>query len=302
MTVDRPLLGNLLMMAFCVVAPMGDALAKLAGAAVPLLMLATVRFGIQAVILLPLILATGGRLSMSPRLLRMTLLRTVLHIAGITGMYTSLYYLPLADAVAIAFVMPFIMLLLGHFVLGEEVGSRRLAACTVGFIGTLMVVQPSFAEVGLPALLPLFVAVSFSFYMLVSRQIAKDRDPMVLQTVSGLMGTPILALMTLATLGLEGPLFGVVVPDAAGMVLLLAIGILGTIGHLLMTWSLRFAPSATVAPIQYLEIPVATLIGWLVFADLPNGVAALGIAITMAAGLYILVRERRLAQPIPSQA
>ena len=60
-----------------------------------------------------------------------------------------------------------------------------------------------------------------------------------------------------------------------------------------MTWSLRFAPSATLAPIQYLEIPFATLIGFLVFGDLPNGLAALGIAVTIAAGLYVLHRERR---------
>ena len=65
-------------------------------------------------------------------------------------MFLSLRFLPLADAVAIAFVMPFIMLLLGKFVLDEEVGSRRLIACVVGFIGTLLVMQPSFAEVGWP--------------------------------------------------------------------------------------------------------------------------------------------------------
>ena len=100
----------------------------------------------------------------------------------------------------------------------------------------------------------------------------------------------------------EGSIFGIVTPNATETWLLLAIGVLGTCGHLLMTWSLRFAPSATVAPVQYLEIPCATFIGWLVFADLPNGLAAIGIAITMAAGLYILARERMLAQPRPSEA
>ena len=61
-------------------------------------------------------------------------------------MFTALQYLPLADAIAIAFVMPFIMLLLGKYVLDEEVGSRRLIACAVGFAGTLMVIQPSFVD------------------------------------------------------------------------------------------------------------------------------------------------------------
>ena len=89
--------------------------------------------------------------------------------------------------------MPFILLLLGRFVLGEEVGPHRLAACAVGFVGTLMVVQPSFAAVGAPALLPLLVAVLFSLFMLVTRRIARDADPVVLQAASGLVATAILA-------------------------------------------------------------------------------------------------------------
>ena len=85
------------------------------------------------------------------------------------------------------------------------------------------------------------------------------------------------------------------------MLLLLTLGILATTAHLLMTWSLRYAPSATLAPIQYLEIPFATLLGWLVFRDLPNGLAALGIIITIAAGLYIILRERSLSRQAPAQ-
>lgn len=301
MTQDRPLIGILLMIGFCAVAPLGDSIAKILGDTIPLVQLMVVRFAIQAVILLPVIFAAGISLKMSPRLLRITFLRTILHIIGIAAMFSSLRYLPLADAVAIAFVMPFIMLALGAVFLGEEVGPRRIAACAVGFIGTLLVVQPSFAEVGLPALLPLVVAFAFSFYMLVSRRIAKECDPLALQTVSGFMATPMLVVLMILTWGSDDTIFGVVTPTANELWLLLAIGLLGTCGHLLMTWSLRFAPSATVAPVQYLEIPFATLIGWIIFSDLPNGLAAVGIAITMAAGLYILFRERRLAQPRPPE-
>jgi drug/metabolite transporter (DMT)-like permease len=68
-----------------------------------------------------------------------------------------------------------------------------------------------------------------------------------------------------------------------------------------MTWSLRFAPAATLAPMQYLEIPVATLFGWLIFSDLPDGLAALGIAITMGSGLYVVHRERANARLVPAE-
>ncbi|MFL4471915.1 DMT family transporter [Tateyamaria armeniaca] len=296
MAQDRPLLGILLMLGFCVVAPMGDAVAKLLGQTVPLGELLFVRFAIQAIILIPLVWLGRRAWKMRGRVLRLTALRTVLHIFGIGAMFTALQYLPLADAVAIAFVMPFLMLLLGKYVLGEEVGSRRLLACIVGFVGTLLVVQPSFAEVGWPALLPVVVAVNFAVFMLVTRQIAKETDPIGLQAVSGVMAVVILgpALWFSRNAGIA-PLEMIAV-NGTEMALLAAIGILGTLAHLLMTWSLRFAPSATLAPMQYLEIPVATIIGFIIFSDLPNGLAATGICITIASGLYIVLRERAIAR------
>ncbi|UOA26494.1 DMT family transporter [Pseudosulfitobacter sp. DSM 107133] len=292
---DRPLLGIMMMLGFCVVAPMGDSLAKLIGQSLSLGQLLWCRFMVQMLVLVPLVWLTGRHWKMQGRVLRLTFLRTLLHIAGIGGMFTALRYLPLADAVAIAFVMPFIMLLLGKFVLGEEVGSRRLIACAVGFAGTLLVVQPSFADVGWPALWPLFVAVTFALFMLVTRQIAKQTDPVSLQAVSGAMAvalmTPLLLLFSedVGALALR-------LPDGRETLLLLGIGLLGTLGHLLMTWSLRFAPSATLAPMQYLEIPFATVIGFVVFRDLPNGLAAVGILITVGAGLYVVLRERTVAR------
>ncbi len=295
MTQDRPVFGIVLMLGFCVLAPLGDALAKLLGETMPLALLVLARFAVQAAILIPLVALTGRPWRMRGRILRLTVLRTVLHIIGIGAMFSALQFLPLADAVAIAFVMPFIMLLLGRYVLGEEVGPRRLIACIIGFAGTLLVIQPSFAQVGAPALLPLIVAVVFALFMLVTRQIAKETDPIALQAVSGVMATLILLPILLIGSGADLAVLTLTLPENAPYVLLLSIGVLGTVAHLLMTWALRYAPSATLAPMQYLEIPVATLIGWLIFHDLPNGLAAMGIAITMGAGLYVILRERATA-------
>ncbi|MEO0937268.1 MAG: DMT family transporter [Pseudomonadota bacterium] len=303
MTQDRPLLGIMLMLGFCLVAPMGDAVAKILGDRMPLGQLLLIRFAVQAAVLIPLVVFLRCPWRMKGRVLWLTVLRTILHIFGIGMMFSALRFLPLADAVAIAFVMPFIMLLLGHYVLDEEVGIRRMIACGVGFAGTLMVVQPSFAEVGWPALLPLGVAVNFSVFMLITRQIAKDTDPIGLQAVSGVMAVAIMG--PLLALGLNLPGLEIVTPNAVDWAFLAAIGLLGTLAHLLMTWSLRYAPSATLAPMQYLEIPIATVIGLIVFADLPNGLAAVGILVTIAAGLYIVLRERavaRAAAPAPAPA
>ena len=257
MTADRPLLGILLMLGFCVLAPLGDGIAKLLGETMAILQILIARFAVQAVVLAPLVWAQSKSLRFSRRIWRLTVQRTVLHIIGIGAMFTSLRYLPLADAIAIAFVMPFIMLLLGRFILGEQVGPHRLAACAVGFVGTLLVIQPNFVDVGAAALLPLLVAVVFALFMLTTRQMAKEVDPVTLQAGSGTMATAML-------------LIGLYIASVFN------------------------SPSATLAPMQYLEIPFATLIGLFLFRDLPDGLAAIGIAITISAGLYIIMRERRL--------
>ncbi len=296
MTKDQPLLGIALMLGFCVLAPLGDALAKLLGELVPLGLAVFLRFAVQAVMLIPVVWFGGRAWRMRGRVLGIVVLRTVLHIFGIGLMFTALQFLPLADAVAIIFVMPFLMLALGFFFLGEEVGPRRLWAAGAGFAGTLLVVQPSFAAVGWPALLPLGVAVNFACFMLLTRQIAKETDPVGMQMVSGWIAVALLTPLVIWGPGSGIAALAVPALPTSSWGLLIAIGVVGSVSHLLMVWSLRYAPAATLAPMQYLEIPVAVVIGWAIWRDLPNGLAMVGIAITMAAGLYIILRERAAAR------
>ena len=298
---DNPPLGIALMLGFCVTVPAADALAKLLGPHVSVLQLTLARFAVQAILLVPLTLLAGRQWRLSRRLVGLVALRTGLHICGIALMFSALLVLPLADAVAIAFVFPFLMLALGHVFLGEEVGWRRLSACGLGFVGTLLVLQPAFAEVGWPALLPLGVAVIFAFFMLITRAIARDTDPVGIQAVSSLMALPVL----LAGFALLPPTLSFAQwhsPDAEVLWLLILMGVLGTVAHLLMTWSLRYAPAATLAPMQYLEIPIAMIFGYLMFGDLPGPLAAFGILVILAAGLYIVMRERAMSSaPLPAR-
>ena len=284
---DRPALGMALMLGFCCAAPMSDALSKLAAGTLPVIQIVLIRFVVQAGVLAPLVAASRAGFAMSRRGWALTAARTALQIAGIWLMVTGLTYLPLADAIAIAFVMPFVLLLLGHLLLGEAVGPHRLAACAVGFGGTLLVMQPAFREVGWAVLYPLGVAVVFAAFMLVTRLLAREAGALVMQAHSGWMAAAVLGAAYLALPGLA------LAPMAADWALLLALGLLGTVGHLMMTWSLRHAPASTLAPMQYLEIPVAALIGLWLFGDWPDGLALAGIAVIVGAGLYVLWREAR---------
>ncbi len=294
MSTDRPLLGIALMLGFCVIAPMGDAFAKLIGQSIGLGPMLFLRFLVQVVLLTPFIVLSLRPWRLSPSAAWFCLLRTVLHIIGIGLMFTALKYIPLADAVAIVFVLPFFTLLLGWLWLGEAVGPVRIIACIIGFVGTLMVAQPSFVSVGWPAFLPLLVALNFSVFILITRRIAHETDPIGLQFTSGLMAVAL--LLPVIALGQVLPLPALEWPHPTGFewFLLVGVGALGTLAHLLMTWSLRYAPSSTVTPIQYVEIPIAAIIGLLIFHDWPNALAMLGMAVSIGAGLVILLYERAI--------
>ena len=299
---DRPLIGLLFVFAFCLLAPLGDALVKVVGMGAPLMVMLLSRFVFQAVSLAPVVLLSGREFPTDRRIFGLICLRSLFHILGIGMMFTALRLLPLADAIAIVFVFPFILLFLGRFVLGEEVGRDRIIACVLGFGGCLLVIKPSFAEVGIVARLPVAVAFAFSTFMLITRSIAKECDPISLQATSGGISTAMLLFVWLLVwlgagqgAGHAAPYDLTIMLPASERIawLLLAIGALGTAGHLCMTIALRFAPSATLAPLQYVEIPIATFLGWLFFEELPDGLAALGIMITIGAGVFVVMSERQ---------
>ncbi len=183
---DRPLLGVFLMVGFALTAPGMDALAKLAGDRIPIGQILAFRFCIQAVLLLPLAFMLGLLKYPSPSEAFWHVIRAVLILAATALFFSALRFMSIADAIAIFFVEPFILTLLGAVLLGERVGWRRLAACATGFLGALLVIRPSFAAVGVVALFPLGTAVCFSLYMIVTRQTARSLHPVALQAWTAL--------------------------------------------------------------------------------------------------------------------
>ncbi|PLW74987.1 DMT family transporter [Cohaesibacter celericrescens] len=301
---DNPMLGIALMLAFCMVIPFGDALLKLLGQSVPVMTLLIARYVMQVLLLGPVMLWQKRGIAHIVRLPSQIwwrlFWRTVMHIAGISGMYFGLQHLPLADTTAIAFIFPILMLFASHFFLKEFVGPHRITAAIVGFIGTLLVVQPNFVEVGANVLWPIGTACTFVVFILVTRQMSRGIDAVSIQVVSGVMALIMLLIPVLLLNGESFAFFDLGWPSAIEWWMLIGSGVFGTVGHLLMTSAISYAPSATLAPMQYLEIPFATFIGWLVFSDFPNQLAAIGIAVTIASGLYMIYREQR-AQNISGQ-
>ena len=296
MSRDRPLLGVALMIAFCVIAPLIDISAKLATRELSVGVVTLGRFVVQGALMLPVVLLMGLSLRLSPAALKLTIARAVMSVLSTYTFVAAVRVMPVADALAIAFVEPFIILLIGRLALGEDVGPRRLWASAVGFIGALLVIQPSFAAFGAVALFPLATAFSFALYMLITRRLSQEVHPVPMQLhtalLAGLMCIPLLGIGQL----IGEPSLLLTPPQGIFLVWVLCVGLAATISHMAMTYALRFAPSATLAPLHYLEIVGATLFGYLVFRDFPSGLTWIGITIIVLSGLYIIHRERQIAR------
>ena len=289
---DNILTGVALMLGFCLTAPLLDVAAKLASSSVPVGQITAARFIVQCVLMAPVL----GVMHLSMRVAREQWLplifRALLLLFATFCFITAIRVMPLADALAIVFVAPFIVLLFGKFYLGEDVGPRRIGACLVGFVGVLFVIQPSFAAFGAVALIPLGTAVAFAFYILVTRGLSRRMHPVALQFHTGLIASLFCIPVLFLYQGSGSELFDPVWPEGVAWLWLFGAGFFATLSHMMMTYALSLAPSATLAPLQYFELPVATLFGYLVFNDFPNALSLMGIAIIIGAGLYMIHRER----------
>ncbi len=250
------------------------------------------RFLFQSLILLPLVLGVSG-LNVGRMIWGHAARGFFLALATLM-FFASLEVLPLADAIAIFFVEPFILTLLSVVFLGEKVGWRRLAAIAVGFCGALIIVRPSYAVFGLPALFPLGAALSFAIYMVLTRMLARG-DARVIQFYTGLFGLLTMSIALVIGGQFEIDVFAFIWPTAGQWGLLAALGAIATFGHLMIVLAVRRVGAGLVAPFQYMEIISATLLGYIFFDDFPDQVTWIGIAIIICSGLYVFYRERLLA-------
>jgi drug/metabolite transporter (DMT)-like permease len=294
---DRILPGVVLMLAFCALAPLLDVSAKLAAeAGVPVGQITAARFVVQGAVMLPLALVMGLSLRLGSRGLALVGLRAVFLMLSTFTFVSGIAVMPVADALAIAFVEPFVLLLLGRMIFGDAVGPRRIAACAVGFAGALLVIQPSLAVFGMVALWPLGTAFAFAFYMLVTRAMAAAMHPVAMQLHTSWTGAalclPILWLAEGSGIAPLDPLW----PSGLAWLWLIGVGVWAAASHICMTYALKFAPSATLAPLHYSEIVVAVALGYGVFGDFPSALTWCGIAVIVASGLYVIHRERIAAR------
>ncbi len=282
-----------LMIVAMLMLPGMDAIAKWLSGTISAGQVTWSRFFFQTVLMSPLLLTTHGEWLNNKLFLHAA--RGVL-IGGATLLFFSgLAYLPIAEAISIFFIEPLLVTILSAVLLGESVGWRRLSAIFVGFIGALIIIRPTFAEIGLPTLYPVGAACCFSFYIILTRKLVATEDPIRLQFFAGMFGLGIMSLALFIGADNDYAMLKVVSPSLFQWGLLAILGVIATLAHLLVTYAYRRAPVSILAPFQYVEIIGATLLGLMLFDDFPDGVTWLGVAVVVGSGIYVFHRESKLA-------
>lgn len=220
------------------------------------------------------------------------ILRGIVGSCGMFAGFVALSYLPLSDAVVIGYASPLITVVLAALFLGETVRAYRWSAVGIGFLGVLVMMSPHLGAVRADGSGWL---VGAGFGLLGACCAAGATIQVRRMTATESTGAIVFYFTLLTTaLGLATIVLGWKMPNATDAALLVAVGILGGIGQILMTQSFRYADASLIAPFDYTTMVWAFLIGWFVFGQLPGPAVLAGGAIVAAAGVFVIWREHRL--------
>lgn len=262
----------------------------LMAAGVPLLTLCWFRYAVHSALLLAIILPSRGLSVFKSKKPKLQCLRAFAMLTSGLTFFTTLSYVPQAEATALIFIAPLLMLAIAPWVLKEPSRKSRWVAAAVGLVGVLIVVRPTSGLHPTGVMMGLITACLFTAQHLLTRMLARDS---AFTTVlwSGMICTGLLTLYLPFFLAESLEVLRSL--SALNWVLLILCGVTGGLGHLLQIQSYRFAPASLLAPFIYLQIIFAATLGWLVWSHLPDPTTWLGIGIICASGIGNSVIEWR---------
>ena len=224
---------------------------------------------------------TGEKISLRVERPWLLLLRSAINILGWILFFFSLKYLPLATAVALFFSFPLFLAIVSVPLLGETVGLRRVLAIIVGFIGVLLITNPT-TGISVPALLMLGAALCWAFVAGLTRILGEreNTSTMLFYTLLGFV------------LILGVPQFWVwQALDPGEYLLVIAVAFFGVIAQFSVTKAYAIAAPSLIAPFEYTALIWAAIIGYLVWGDVPDAFAIAGAVLIIGSGIYIIHRE-----------
>ena len=287
---DRPFRGIALILASAVFLGISDVTSKYLSATLPSIEIAWIRFLVFALIMVPAMLPGSPLFALRTKLPGLQVMRGVALLSASLFFISGLRFLPIAEASATSFVSPLIVTALSIFFLGESVGVRRWLATAVGLVGVLIVLRPGSSAFHPAAFFPLVSALSWAFTLVMTRMIS-GREPVVTtMTYSSIVGLGILSALV--------PLVWVA-PTWHDVLFGVFVGIASTLGQWIVVLAFRYANASVLAPFSYAQLLWVSILGLVIFGEVPDIWTVIGAAFIVASGLYTLHRERLRRSQLP---
>lgn len=308
---DRPAAGILLVILGMLAISINDMIIKGLSGGYPLHQITFTRSLIAIWVPIIILARSGGFAGFSRNRLGLQILRGLLIVGANLCFFAGLAMLSLAEATALFFVAPLVVTLLSWPVLGERVGPRRIAAVIVGFIGVLVMLQPwSNASTDVPLWvrgLPVLGALSYSAFLMLTRHLGTSSSAAMMAIYVQLSFIAVSAVVFVVAgdggfaEGQTNPTLQFLLrawhwPGPQDLLLFFAIGGLSAVLTLAMSQAYKIAPPATVAPFEYVGLPLAMLWGWVIWGTIPTANVWAGSALIVGSGLFVLWRSQQVTE------
>tara|TARA_B110000881_G_scaffold110925_1_gene97406 strand:+ start:421 stop:1305 length:885 start_codon:yes stop_codon:yes gene_type:complete len=217
--------------------------------------------------------------------IKLHIFRTITGCFALISIFFSLKYLPLADAISITFAAPIFATIFSIFFLKEIVGKKRWFAVLIGFLGILIILKPGTSLFSIYSIFPILFCVGFAASASLIRILSKT-DKNYLISFYYTAGLTLVSLF-LDPLSWKIPLF-------KDCLLLISIGIIGSLGNIIITEAYRKSEISLITPIKYLNLIFAIVFGYYLFNEVPEVSTLIGSVLIIVSTVIIFIRERRL--------
>ncbi len=270
----------------------GDAIIKSIAGAWPGTAVAALRYTVGAIGLGTLLLLTQGRQAFAIPHPKVQLMRGAAVAAATILFFSSIFLMPLAEATSIGFTSPMITALLGAIILKERTSAATWLASIIAFGGVLLIMRPNVADLGWVALMPLAAAACMALMMIGNRAVAGAGSPLLMQFLVASIAVPfvISAAIIGHFSGVDALYVGI--PDWTIVARCCIVAVTASFAHWLIFMGTTRASAAEIAPMTYVQLIVAMILGIALFGDWPDLTSVVGSAIIIGAGLFLWRQKR----------
>jgi len=280
---DRPFKGIALILASTVFLGTSDVTAKYLSATLPSIEIAWIRFLVFALIMTPAMVPGSPLYALRTARPGFQLMRGVALLGSSLFFISGLRYLPIAEASATGFVAPLFVTALSIVFLGERVGVRRWLATATGLLGVLIILRPGTGAFHAAAFFPIVSALCWAITLIMTRMMSGREHAITTMTYSSIAGLCVLSVLVPFTW---------VAPSWHDILFGILIGVASTAGQWIVVLAFRYADASVLAPFSYSQLVWVSILGFLIFGEVPDIWTVVGAAFIVASGLYTAHRER----------